>query len=114
MGERLKKLFTEYGPIALGIYLTTFALSMIGFSAAINFGWQVEGGAAQAGTVGLAYVATQAIKPLRIGLTLGLTPVVAAALGRAPAPGEGDDLQPTTVAVGEEDAPAPADEGAAV
>ena len=101
MGARLKQLFTEYGPIAMGIYLTTFALSMLGFSAAIRMGWQVEGGAAQAGTLGLAYVATQAIKPLRIGLTVALTPLVGALLGRTPAPSE------------PEPEPVPADDGAA-
>lgn len=74
---KLQALFAEYGAIAVGTYLSIFALTLAGFSAAIGFGFEVEGMAAGAGTFGAAYLATKLTQPLRIGATLLMTPVVA-------------------------------------
>jgi len=67
-------------------------------------------GSANAGQLAIAYLATQVIKPLRIGLFVALTPVVARFVGRKDA---GEKKPADTPKV--EDAPAeeaPADEAA--
>ena len=75
--ERLKRLLAEYGPWALAVWFTLFALTFAGFAVALAMGLDVEGAAGTGGVLGGAYVATQLTKPLRIFATLGLTPVVA-------------------------------------
>ncbi len=74
---RFKALLLEYGPVAFALYWLSFGLSMVGFWAAIRAGFKPEGVGAQAGTWGAAYVATQLIKPLRLGAVFVLTPLVA-------------------------------------
>lgn len=74
---KLQELFAEFGAIAVVTYLSIFALTLAGFSAAIGFGFEVEGVAAGAGTLGAAYIATKVTQPIRIGATLIMTPVVA-------------------------------------
>lgn len=78
-GETLER----FGSVALGTYLTIFALTLVGFWVAIRMGFEPEGVTAGAGTVGAAYVATKLTQPLRIGATIVLTPLVAAVLARA-------------------------------
>ena len=79
---RIQELVAEYGYIALGTWFTIFGLSVLGFSIAIRFGYEPEGGAGSAGIVGSAYLLTQAIKPIRAALTVALTPLVAKVLHR--------------------------------
>jgi hypothetical protein len=90
---RLQAALSAYGPVALGVWLALFGLTWGGFALAIGAGLavEVEDAVSSAGTVGLAYAATQLTKPLRALGTLGLTPVVARALGRSPLPGPGED-----------------------
>ena len=76
MQEKLKKLMAEYGRIAIKFYLSTFLLAMVGFSIAITRGFEVEGASATAGTLGAAWVATKLTQPIRIAVTLALTPVI--------------------------------------
>ena len=67
-----------------------FVLAMVGFSAAIVFGFQVEGSAAGAGTLAAAWLATKVTQPARIAATVVLTPLaarVARRLRRSPAAG---------------------------
>jgi hypothetical protein len=80
LGERLKTMLNEYGPVALYTYLAVFALVLVGFTVSIRTGFQVEGAAAGAGTLAAAYVATKVTQPLRIAATLALTPIVARVL----------------------------------
>ncbi len=84
---RLTRLAQEYGAIALGTWCTLFALVLAGFATAIKLGvdgagGEDQGGAATASILGSAYVATLLTKPLRIGATVVLTPVVARAVRR--------------------------------
>ena len=72
----------EYGRIALAVYLTTFVVTMAGFSIAITQGFEVEGATSTAGTLGAAWVATKLTQPIRIGVTLALTPVIGSFLKR--------------------------------
>lgn len=72
--SRYTELLAEFGQAALVVWFTIFAITWSGFYLAIRGGIDPEGLASQAGTMGGAYLATQATKPLRIGLTLVLTP----------------------------------------
>ena len=80
--ERLKSLMAEYGNIAITIYLSIFALTLSGFFIAIKAGFEVDSGSEKTGTVVIAYAATKALQPIRILLTLALTPVIARFLRR--------------------------------
>ena len=80
MKEKLQKMMAEYGRVALAVYLGIFAVTMTGFSIAIAQGFEVEGASATAGTLGAAWLATKLTQPIRIGVTLALTPVIGAVL----------------------------------
>ena len=86
----------EYGQVAIGTYLTIFALSLTGFTIAIKAGLAPESAAAQTGLLAAAYVATKAIQPLRILLTLALTPAVARFIRRDPTPKPIEDASELT------------------
>jgi len=76
--ERWKALLAEYGRVALVIYLVLFVGSIVGFGIAISSGLDLgdwTGG--KAGTIAAAWVATKFTQPIRIGVTLVLTPIVA-------------------------------------
>jgi len=75
--KSMKDILAEYGTVALVVYLTIFVLTLAGFWMAIRFGWRTESTAGTAGTLAAAYVATKLSQPLRIGLTLVLTPLLA-------------------------------------
>jgi hypothetical protein len=87
MKERLKTLMTEYGFLAIAVYLSTSVLSMTGFTIAIlsldlktlgeRFGVQLEGTSGLLGTLGAAWVLTKVIQVPRILITLALTPLIA-------------------------------------
>jgi hypothetical protein len=77
--QRYKALLTEFGAIALVTWFTIFFVTWIGFATAIEAGWEFDGAAGAAGTWGFAYILTQLTKPIRFGLTLALTPLVAGA-----------------------------------
>lgn len=68
---------TEYGPVALGTYLTIFGLTWAGFATALSMGVHVESAAGGAGLAGASWLATKVTQPLRIGATALLTPIVA-------------------------------------
>ena len=72
---RYEHLVEEYGSAAIATYLTLFASTWFGFWVAISYGFDVGSGAANAGTIGGAWVATKVTQPLRIMLTIGLTPI---------------------------------------
>ena len=86
MTEKLQKLMAEYGRIALAIYLSTFVLTMAGFSLAIMRGFEVDGASSTAGTLGAAWIATKLTQPIRIGVTLVLTPAVGTFIKRRKTP----------------------------
>lgn len=87
--QRLKAHYAEYGSIAIVTYLSLFVLTWIGFTIAIRSGAELvfeadvedlQGG--QSGSIGTAYIATKATQPLRILVTIAITPFVAAAWNR--------------------------------
>ncbi len=75
--EKLKVLVERYGPLVIGIYLSTFAISMVGFYVALGLGFEVEGFAGDGARLATAYGLTKLIQPFRILLTAALTPLVA-------------------------------------
>ncbi|MDP6931708.1 MAG: hypothetical protein QGG40_02285 [Myxococcota bacterium] len=111
---RWKEMLAQYGGVALTTYLTIFALVLFGFALAIQVGFQVEGTAGSTGLWVGAYLATKLTQPIRIGVTLVLTPFIARAWwnirGRQPTPETddgavaGDRIVETT-----EDTPVPLD-----
>ena len=90
MKERLQEQLAEYGGIALTIFLLIFALTYLGFFAAIKAGAKVgDSAAGNTGTFVAAWLATKLTMPLRVAATLVLTPLAAAIMSRlrrAPAP----------------------------
>lgn len=82
MKQRYETLIAEYGMLVLVLYLGTFLVTLLGFAVAIRAGFNVEGVGAGVGTWAAAYVATKLTTPIRIGVTLVLTPIVARLLGK--------------------------------
>lgn len=81
---RLQALLEEYGPTAVGIHVVVFALVLAGFAIAIQQGVQVESAEGSVGVLAGAWVATKFTSPLRIAVTLVLTPFVARVLKKPP------------------------------
>jgi hypothetical protein len=107
MKERFQNLLTEYGPIALCIHFGLFFTSIFGFWFAIGIGMEVGGDISAApewlatsGSARLvtAYVATQLIKPMRLGITVVLTPVVGRLIRRPAAEVQSVSEEPLSVA----------------
>jgi hypothetical protein len=70
-------MLVEYGMIAVVVYLAIFFIVLFAFWAAIRFGWQPTGVAANVGIWTAAYIATKLTQPLRILATLAITPLLA-------------------------------------
>jgi hypothetical protein len=80
--KTLKQIATEYGAVAVVVYLAIFAAVLLGSWAAIHFGWKPESAGGRVGSFTAAYIATKLTQPLRIAATLALTPLVAKAYER--------------------------------
>lgn len=81
---RWKEMLAQYGKIALVVWFTIFGLVMLGNVVALKSGFADVGALGGAGLIGGAYVLTQATKPIRIAVTLAVTPLVARLLRREP------------------------------
>ena len=77
MRKTLKHVFTEYGAVALVLYLTIFFLVFAGVWLALQAGWSPTSTAGKAGGVAAAYIITKITQPLRIAATVVLTPFIA-------------------------------------
>jgi hypothetical protein len=104
--QRLSALFEEYGRIAIITYFTLSILTIIGFSVAIWTGLKPSSETGVIGVIIAGWVLGKATLPIRILVTLGLTPVVAFVVRRRRGPVGSDAGEP-----GEADAPSdpPAD-----
>lgn len=98
----MKRLLAEYGRIALVIYVVLTALSWIGFLVAISSGIEIEAASGKAGTIAAAWVAAKVTQPIRIGVTILLTPLVARLLKRSPRPQQAGSEEPVAAAVADE------------
>ena len=85
LSVRLKGLVDAYGPVAITLYLAIFAINIAAAAIAIRyFGWQPESAAGTGGLLFVAWASAKALQPLRILLTLSLTPLAARLVGRSP------------------------------
>jgi hypothetical protein len=80
--QRLEALFEAYGRIAIITYFALSLLAIVGFSIAIWLGVQPSGATGALGVIGAGWLAAKATLPVRILITLGLTPVIAVLTGR--------------------------------
>jgi hypothetical protein len=88
--KTLKQIATEYGGVAVAVYLTIFAAVLLGSWAAIHFGWKPQSAGGNVGSFTAAYIATKLTQPLRIAATLALTPLVAKAYERIRPPAKAE------------------------
>lgn len=77
LSKRLSDHFAEYGAVAIVVYFTIFFATWAGMTLAIRSGVSVDGAAGETGSIGAAYVATKLTQPLRILVTLAITPFAA-------------------------------------
>jgi hypothetical protein len=75
--KTLKEVLTEYGTVALVLYLVIFAIVLGASYFAIRSGWAPDSAAGKTGTFAAAYIVTKLTQPIRIAVTVALTPVVA-------------------------------------
>jgi hypothetical protein len=99
--QRLTAHFNEYGQIAIVTYFTLSILTIIGFSVAIGMGTSPESTAGVFGVIFAGWAAAKATLPIRILITLAITPFVAMVVNRvrrkrpaAPATDETDPPPP--------------------
>jgi len=84
--QRLSALFEEYGRVAIITYFTLSILTIIGFSVAIWTGLKPSSETGVIGVIIAGWVLGKATLPIRILVTLGLTPVVAFVVRRRRGP----------------------------
>ena len=80
--ERLAELFSEYGRIAFWTYLTLSVLAIIGFSIAVGLGYKPTTSTGVIGVIITGWVLAKATLPIRILITLGITPMIAHVVNR--------------------------------
>ena len=93
--ERLQELFAEFGTVAIVTYFVIFFGTWAGFWWAIGQGYQPDGAAGEMGRIGGSYAATKLTQPVRIAVTLVVTPIIGAVVHkvRGSRPAEPGDLE---------------------
>ncbi|MEO7366629.1 MAG: hypothetical protein ABIZ36_01650 [Gemmatimonadaceae bacterium] len=82
MKKTLKEILSEYGAIAVVVYIVLFAVVLIGSFFAIRFGWTARSTAGTAGIWTAAYIVTKLTQPFRIAATVLLSAFVGRLLER--------------------------------
>jgi hypothetical protein len=80
--HRLSALFNQYGTIAVATYFALSILTIIAFTLAFAVGVAPENATGVFGVIVAGWVAAKATLPIRILITLGLTPAVAFVVNR--------------------------------
>ena len=75
--KTVQKLLTEYGTVAVIVYVAIFVAVLGGFWLGIRFGWRPQSTAGSVGAFTAAYIATKLTQPIRIGATIVVTPFIA-------------------------------------
>ncbi|MEZ4364875.1 MAG: hypothetical protein R2939_01145 [Kofleriaceae bacterium] len=75
--DRLATLMEAYGKVALVTYLVLSLATIAGFSIAIGMGASPSSATGVLGVLGAGWLAAKATMPIRILVTLALTPLVA-------------------------------------
>ncbi len=78
----LRRILAQYGTIAVVVYLTLHMIVLFAFYLAIKMGWTPEGVAGEAGIWTVAYLLTKLTQPVRLALTVLLTPLIARIFSR--------------------------------
>lgn len=84
--QRLEALIEKYGWVAIVTYLTLSLLTIIGFSVAIWVGAEPSSATGVLGVLFAGWALAKATMPLRILITLGLTPLIAMVVRRRRVP----------------------------
>lgn len=84
--KRWKEYLERYGTVAVVVYFTIFGLVLAGTYLALRFGFRPEGVAGNLAGLGAAYAFTKLTMPIRLLVTLGLTPIVARLVGHRAKP----------------------------
>ncbi len=103
--ERYQELVTQFGLIAFITHFSIGLLTFVSFAVLIEMGVEVEGAAGGSGVLASAWVAYKVTMPVRLMITVALTPIVAAAWYRL----RGSKPEPVPVPATDVDAPQPAD-----
>jgi hypothetical protein len=69
-------MFAEYGSLAITIYFVIFGVTFAAAAIALSMGFDVEGVEEGAGLAAGAWLVTKITQPIRILVTLALTPIV--------------------------------------
>jgi hypothetical protein len=83
MKIKMQDMFAQYGRIGIIVYFGIFFLTFFLFWLALTVGMDISswgffsGKLEDLGTIALAYAATKLTQPIRIGITLVLTPLIA-------------------------------------
>ncbi len=80
--ERLKATIKDYPQVAIFTYLALSAIAIIGFSIAIGVGVEPSTATGVLGVIGAGWLAAKVTVPLRILITLAITPPLAALFRR--------------------------------
>ena len=88
--QRLSALFEDYGRIAIITYFTLSILTIIGFSVAIWTGLKPSSETGVIGVIIAGWALGKATLPIRILITLGITPLVAFVVRRWRGPDESE------------------------
>lgn len=75
--DRLKKLFEEYGNLAIVVFVVISAITYGSIWMAIKTGWNPESAAGETGSLLAAYVVYRPTIFARVPLTVVLTPIIA-------------------------------------
>jgi hypothetical protein len=81
MNSKVQNLFAKYGRLGIFVYLIIFFLTLCGFWVLLTAGvdirtWSFFSSLGDIGAIGLAYAATKLTQPIRIALTLLITPLI--------------------------------------
>lgn len=81
MTSKVQNLFSKYGRMGVFVYFIIFFLTLFGFWVMLRTGinirtWSFFSELGDIGTIGLAYAATKITQPIRIALTLLITPLI--------------------------------------
>jgi hypothetical protein len=80
--QRLSTLFSEYGTIAIVTYFSISILAIIGFSVAFAVGAAPSTATGVLGAIAAGWVAAKATLPIRVLITLAITPGIAFVMAR--------------------------------
>ncbi len=75
--ERRAAHFAEYGKVGVVTYLVLSLATITGFSIAIGIGAEPSSATGVLGVIGAGWLAAKATMPIRILITLALTPAIA-------------------------------------